>query len=184
MGEMSMSDMARDPKHRRSFEKLLYLAAQRGDADLVEERLSWGIDPNCTFGKNRTPLITNVKGFAEPDTVRTCRSMVPIRAIDETGLTALDYARRKLAKLQADCRFESRRRSTEQPITTLSRGTSRVHKMRAELDIAARDYIRMWWKERPGRPASVQRSCAGGADRAGFGRGGESRRGWIRNSAL
>jgi hypothetical protein len=27
--------MAHDPKHRRSFEKLLYLAAQRGDTDLV-----------------------------------------------------------------------------------------------------------------------------------------------------
>ena len=37
--------MARDPKHRRRFEKLLHRAAQRGDADLVEERLSWGIDP-------------------------------------------------------------------------------------------------------------------------------------------
>ena len=32
-------DMARDPKHRRAFEKLLYLAAKRGDADLVQERL-------------------------------------------------------------------------------------------------------------------------------------------------
>jgi hypothetical protein len=31
--------MARDPEHRRSFEKLLYLAAKRGDADLVAERL-------------------------------------------------------------------------------------------------------------------------------------------------
>ena len=41
--------MARDPEHRRRFEKLLYLAAKRGDADLVAERLSWGIDPNCVF---------------------------------------------------------------------------------------------------------------------------------------
>ena len=49
-------DMARDPKHRRRFEKLLLLAVQRGDADLVAERLSWGIDPNCTFAKGRTPL--------------------------------------------------------------------------------------------------------------------------------
>ena len=28
-------DMARNPEHRRTFEKLLYLAARRGDADLV-----------------------------------------------------------------------------------------------------------------------------------------------------
>ena len=31
----TMRDMARDPKHRRTFEKLLYLACKRGDADLV-----------------------------------------------------------------------------------------------------------------------------------------------------
>src|SRR5262245_7182989 len=54
-----LGDMARDPKHRRRFEKLLHLAAQRGDADLVAERLSWGIDPNCVSPKGRTPLIAN-----------------------------------------------------------------------------------------------------------------------------
>ena len=53
-------EMARDPKHRRGFEKLLYLAAQRGDADLVAERLGWGIDPNCASKRGRTPLIANV----------------------------------------------------------------------------------------------------------------------------
>ena len=42
-----MSNMASDPQHRRQFEKLLRLAAKRGDADLVAERLGWGIDPNC-----------------------------------------------------------------------------------------------------------------------------------------
>jgi hypothetical protein len=94
--------MARDPKHRRSFEKLLYLAAQRGDADLVAERLSWGIDPNCTFSGGRTPLIANVRG--------SCPNAATVRALlqheadtgvtDQSGLTALDYARRKLARLQ------------------------------------------------------------------------------------
>ena len=66
-----MRDTARDPEHRRSFEKLLYLACQRGDADLVAQRLSWGIDPNCTFKKGRTPLIANV-GYSCPsaDTVK------------------------------------------------------------------------------------------------------------------
>ena len=57
-------EMARDPEYRRGFEKLLYLAARRGDADLVAERLSWGIDPNCNFAKGRTPLIANVRGRA------------------------------------------------------------------------------------------------------------------------
>jgi len=40
-------NMARDPKHRRRFEKMLYLAAQRGDADLVAERLSWASTPTA-----------------------------------------------------------------------------------------------------------------------------------------
>src|SRR5262249_12579333 len=54
--------MAQDPEHRRRFEKLLYLATQRGDADLVAERLSWGTDPNCTYSRGRTPLIANLRG--------------------------------------------------------------------------------------------------------------------------
>src|SRR5712691_5405564 len=96
-------EMARDPKHRRRFEKLLHLAAQRGDADLVAERLSWGIDPNCASSRGRTPLIANIRG--------SCPSAATVRALldrgadatlmDQAGLTALDYARRKLARLQA-----------------------------------------------------------------------------------
>src|SRR5579885_2578221 len=96
--------MARDPEHRRTFEKLLYLAAQRGDADLVAERLSWGIDPDCRSAKrHRTPLMANICGG--------CPSAATVRALlkggadptltDTAGLTALDYARRKLARLQA-----------------------------------------------------------------------------------
>src|SRR5580692_4305429 len=94
--------LVHDPEHRRRFEKLLVLAAKRGDADLVAERLSWGIDPNCTFAKGRTPLMANVRG--------TCPSAATVKALlkhsadpnlaDETGLTALDYARRKLARLR------------------------------------------------------------------------------------
>src|ERR1700758_408180 len=96
-------DMARDPKHRRRFEQLLYLACQRGDDDLVAERLSWGIDPNCTFGKGRTPLIANVGG-SNPSaaTIRTLldRGVDP-EVRDKSALPALDCPRRKLARLQA-----------------------------------------------------------------------------------
>src|SRR5688572_10313703 len=94
-------ELARDPKHRRRFERLLFLAAERGDADLVAERLGWGVDPNCRFGKARAPLIANVRG--------ACPSAATVRALlkhgadpeltDEAGLTALDYARRKLMRL-------------------------------------------------------------------------------------
>jgi hypothetical protein len=79
--------MARDPKHRRRFEKLLYLAAQRGDADLVAERHSWGIDPNCTISKGRTPLIANVGGSCPgAATVRVLlKDRAEPRLMGETG---------------------------------------------------------------------------------------------------
>jgi len=147
-------DLARDPKHRRSFEKLLYLAAQRGDADLVEERLSWGIDPNCTFGKNRTPLIANVKSFSpSADTVRALLKYgADPSHIDETGLSALDYARRKLAKLQAKPRKVRKSPSLDEnnQLQLCPEEQEEFDKMRKELGDGddARDYLRMWWKER------------------------------------
>ena len=145
--------MARDPRHRRRFEKLLYLAAQRGDADLVAERLSWGIDPNCSFNKGRTPLIANVRG--------SCPSAAAVRALldhgadprltDESGLAALDYARRKLARLQA--RPARRRRKSpsldENDQLRLSADEQdELDKMRRELPGADPDYFRIWWQER------------------------------------
>src|SRR4051812_49507909 len=98
------TDMARDPEHRRRFEALLYLAAKRGDADLVAERLSWGIDPNCRSArKQRTPLIANVCFYCpSAETVRALLKAGADHALtDATGLTALDYARRKLAKINS-----------------------------------------------------------------------------------
>lgn len=149
-----MSDMARDPKHRRAFEKLLYLAAKRGDADLVEERLAWGVDPNCTFGKNRSPLIGNVKGFSpSADTVRALlKHGADPSHVDETGSTALDYARRKLAKLQARPRKIRKSLSLDEnnQLQLCPEEQAEFDKLRAELGDSddAREYLRMWWKER------------------------------------
>ena len=53
-------DLVRDPKCKPKFEALLRLAAGRGDAEQVRERLSWGIDPNSESKAGRTPLICNV----------------------------------------------------------------------------------------------------------------------------
>jgi hypothetical protein len=147
-----LRSMARDPEHRRRFEKLLYLAARRGDADLVAERLSWGIDPNCGFSRGRTPLIANLRG--------SCPSAATVRALleggadpgltDESGLTALDYARRKLARLQA--RPARRRRKSpsldENDQLRLSAAEQdELDKLRA-LPGADRDFLRIWWQER------------------------------------
>jgi len=145
--------MARDPEHRRQFEKLLYLAAKRGDADLVAERLSWGIDPNCTFAKNRTPLIANVGG-SNPSAV-TVRTLLEHGAdphlMDEAGLTALDYARRKLARLRA----RPNRRPRKSPsldengqLRLSAEEQEELDEMRRELGSEDRDYLHLWWQER------------------------------------
>ncbi len=146
--------MARDPKHRRSFEKLLYLACQRGDADLVAERLSWGIDPNCASAKGRTCLIANVRG--------SCPSAATVQALlaagadpiltDAPGLTALDYARRKLMRLQARPPQPRRRSPSLDENDQLRLGPeeqAEMDEMRQELGPDdARDFMRVWWQER------------------------------------
>jgi hypothetical protein len=146
---MDFRDMARDPQFRRKFERLLDLACQRGDADLVAERLSWGIDPNCTFAKGRTPLMSNIR--------KACPSAATVEAllkagadpelIDEAGLTALDYARRKLAKLQG-------KRRKVRKSTSLDENR---HVLEGALASG---------------PAEVQRPRRGGTDRGAAGGGG------------
>ena len=146
-------DMARDPKHRRKFEKLLYLAAKRGDADLVAERLSWGVDPNCRSAKGTTPLIANARGY--------CPSAATVRALlaggadpnlaDAAGLTALDYARRKLSKLQA----RPQRKTPKSPsldennqLRLSAEEQEELDRMRRELPDADPEFFRIWWQER------------------------------------
>jgi hypothetical protein len=145
-------DLAREPKHRRNFEKLLYLAAQRGDSDLVAERLSWGIDPNCVFARGRTPLIANTKGF--------CPSAATVRAlleggadpgmIDEAGLAALDYARRKLARIQSRPprpRRKSPSLDENNQLRLSAEEQAELDEMREAVGGDA-SYLRIWWHER------------------------------------
>ena len=153
----TMSDfreMARDPEHRRGFEKLLYLAAQRGDADLVAERLSWGIDPNCRSAKKqRTPLIANVCGSCP--SAATARALLKAGAdpnlTDAAGLTALDYARRKLARIQSRPRRPPRKSPSLDENNQLRLSAEEQHEldeMRKELGDDAKEYLRIWWQER------------------------------------
>lgn len=146
--------MVNDPDHRRGFEKILYLAAQRGDADLVAERLSWGIDPNCrSVKRHRTPLMANVCG--------SCPSAATVRALlkggadpdltDAAGLTALDYARRKLVRLNARPRRPPPKSPSLDENNQLQLGADEQHEldeMRKELGDDAQEFIRIWWQER------------------------------------
>ena len=63
--------------------------------------MSWGIDPDCESKAGRTPLIVNVTS-ASPS-AGVVRALLKAGAdpthIDHKGLTALDYARRKLARI-------------------------------------------------------------------------------------
>ena len=71
--------------------------------------------------------------------------------MDEAGLTALDYARRKLARLQA--RPARRRRKSpsldENDQLRLSAAEQdELDEMRRELGGEDRDYLHLWWQER------------------------------------
>src|SRR2546423_10661819 len=94
-------DLVHHPKHKRRFEHLLRLAAERGDVEQIVERLSWGIDPNCESKSGLTPLICNVKGYCPSSGV--LKALLAAGAdphhIDHKGLAALDYATRKLARI-------------------------------------------------------------------------------------
>jgi len=148
-------EMARDPKHKRGFEKLLYLAAKRGDADLVEERLGWGIDPNCQSRNGSTPMIANIRsGSPNAATVQALlKAGADAKMLDHAGLTALDYARRKLAK------WQNSRRRTPSKSPNLDENNQlklppdeqkELDELRAEIgnDDDAKEYLRIWWRER------------------------------------
>jgi hypothetical protein len=152
---MDFHEMARDPKHRRGFEKLLYLAAQRGDVDQVVDRLALGIDPNCTSARGRTPLMANVRGFnPSAATVRALlQAGADVTLTDEAGLTALDYARRKLARLSAKPRRRPRKSPSLDENNQLKLGPdeqAHLDEMRRELGGGedAREYVRLYWQER------------------------------------
>jgi hypothetical protein len=143
--------MARDPKFQKNFEKLLRLAAGKGDAAQVAERLGWGVDPNCSSKRGRTPLIANVIG--------PCPSVAVVQTLlkagadptltDDRGRSALSIARHKFIKVQA------KPRKKPQPSPSLDEngqlqlddweqeGLDELRKQTGDPEI-----VRIYWQER------------------------------------
>lgn len=146
-------DLARDPKHCRGFEKLVYIATQRGDADIVAERLSWGIDPNCTSPKGRTPLIANVRG-SNPSAATVLALLqhgADPRQTDLAGLDALAYARRKLARLQSRPTKPQRKSPSldeNNQILLSDAEQKEIDSIREELKEDTREYLQYYWNAR------------------------------------
>jgi len=109
---LEMERMAADPDHKPGFEKLLRIAAWKGDPEQVQERLSWKIDPNCRNRKSaRTPLIRAVTG---PDPIARVVELLLDAGADPSltdlrGRSALDYARDRLARFEGKPRKPPRR---------------------------------------------------------------------------
>jgi hypothetical protein len=144
-------DFARDPKFRRKFEKLLRLAARRGDDDLVTERLSWGVDPNCQSKRGRTPLICNARsGSPSAATVRALlKGGADPTITDDAGLTALDYARRKLARINAKPRREPAKSPSLDENNQLRLSPDEQEELdRMRREVGDPKFIRVWWQER------------------------------------
>jgi hypothetical protein len=70
--------------------------------------------------------------------------------IDEAGLTALDYARRKLSRLRAKPRRVEKSPNLDEnnQLRLGPEEQAELDRMREELGPDAQDYLRMWWKER------------------------------------
>lgn len=148
-----MSDLARNPRTRRTVERLLYLAAWKGEADQVKERLSWGVDPNCAHLRYRRPLIGCVRG-PSPN-LATLRALLASGAdpnlTDRNGLTALDHARRKLARLQLHNPRPAEKSPSLDENNQLQLGAAEqewLDEMRRELGPDAKEFVRIYWEER------------------------------------
>ena len=93
-------DLAQHPKHKKAFQKMLRFSCRKGDVEQVQERLGWGIDPNCTSKRGRTPLMVTILGHSPHAGVT--RALLAGGAdptlLDLQGLSALDHARRKFMR--------------------------------------------------------------------------------------
>src|SRR5262249_6094410 len=110
-------------------------------------------DPNCSFSSGRTPLIANVRSSCpSAATVQALlQSGADPRLTDNAGLTALDYARRKLSRLQS----RPRRRPRKSPsldendqLVLNADEQAELGEIRREAPDGDPDFARIWWQER------------------------------------
>ncbi|HEX5103917.1 MAG TPA: hypothetical protein VFV87_08915 [Pirellulaceae bacterium] len=146
-------DIVRDPKNKQTFEKLLRLAASRGDDEQVAERLSWGIDPNCESETGRTPLIVNVTSSSPSSGVvqALLKAGADPTHIDHRGLSALDYIRRKLARINLRPRKPPRKSPSLDENGQLILADFELEmfeETRREHPDSAREFINSYMKER------------------------------------
>lgn len=135
-----MARFAADPRSKRRFEKLMRIAADKGDAEQVAERISWGIDINASSKRGRTPLFRNVSGVCPMASVveLLLKSGADASIMDDRGLTPLDIVRRRLL------RYEGKpRKPVRKSPSILSSGDVKLHpeehEMLDELKMTAPD---------------------------------------------
>ncbi|MDX1948278.1 MAG: hypothetical protein SFU86_23000 [Pirellulaceae bacterium] len=146
-------ELVKHPKHRRRFEKLLRLAASRGDAEQVRERLSWGIDPDATSESGKTALIVNVRSASPSAGVvkALLKAGADATLLDRKGLSALDYARRKLARINSRPRKAPRKSPSldENGQLIVSKSEQRMFdKARREHPDTAKEFVKIYLQER------------------------------------
>lgn len=97
-----MAEQAANPRTRHLFERLLRLAADKGDVEQTAERISWGIDVNAQSKRGRTPLFRNVCGVCPMAEVvdALLRAGADATITDDRGRTPLDVVRRRLLKYE------------------------------------------------------------------------------------
>jgi ankyrin repeat protein len=147
------TDLVHDPKCKPRFEMLLRLAARRGDAQQVAERLSWGIDPNGESKKGRTPLICNL--ISSSPSAAVVEALLKAGAnphhVDHKGHTALDYANRKLARLNLRPRRPPRKSSSldeNDQIILAPFEQEMLDEVRRDHPEWAKDFVNTYMKER------------------------------------
>jgi hypothetical protein len=119
----------------------------------VAERLSWGIDPNCETKSGRTPLIVNVTSSSPSSGV--VKALLKAGAddahADHRGYTALDYARRKLARMNLRPRKPPRKSPSLDENGQLILADFELEmfeETRREHPESAREFINSYMKER------------------------------------